>query len=217
MTTNNFSNSSAVALDRVEVYDPTKQTIWPFKHVDDIVEGIKLDLCNMTSCYPFVVEGIKWRSSEELYLAGEFSNDTAEHRSIQEELRAAKSPYASKRFVKGKHRKEVRSDFSEFRTQWMLWCGRNAKVILTLGVNSYPFPIMLFWSKKQPLILVGAVRFGGVPIVNLLKSVSNWQSRSRRSTPTSPRRILPSLSMLRQMQSEMSEYSKGRTISAKSS
>ncbi|MBD5339941.1 MAG: NADAR family protein [Bacteroides sp.] len=122
MTTSNFSNSSAIVLDRVEVYDPTIQTIWPFKHVDDIVEGIKLNLCNMTSCYPFVVEGIKWRSSEELYLAGEFSNDTAEHRSIQEELRAAKSPYASKRFVKGKHRKEVRSDFPEFRTQWMLWC-----------------------------------------------------------------------------------------------
>lgn len=122
MNTSNFSNSSAVVLDRVEVYDPKTQNVWPFKHVDDIVEGIKLDLCNMTSCYLFVVEGIKWRSSEELYLAGEFSNDTAKHHSIQEELRAAKSPYAAKRFVKGKHRKEVRKDFPEFRTQWMLWC-----------------------------------------------------------------------------------------------
>lgn len=112
----------AIILDHEEVYDPTFQNVWPFKHVDDIVEGIKLDLCNMTSCYPFEVEGVKWRSSEELYLAGEFSNDTAEHLTIQEELRAAKSPYAAKRFVKGKHRKEVREDFTEFRTQWMLWC-----------------------------------------------------------------------------------------------
>ena len=112
----------AIILDHEEVYDPKAQNVWPFKHVDDIVEGIKLDLCNMTSCYPFEVEGVKWRSSEELYLAGEFSNSTAEHRSIQEELRAAKSPYAAKRFVKGKHRKEVREDFTEFRTQWMLWC-----------------------------------------------------------------------------------------------
>lgn len=114
--------NEAIILDHEEVYDPTVQNVWTFKHVDDIVEGIKLDLCNMTSCYPFEVDGVKWRSSEELYLAGEFSNDTAEHLTIQEELRAAKSPYGAKRFVKGKHRKEVREDFSEFRTQWMLWC-----------------------------------------------------------------------------------------------
>lgn len=112
----------AIILDREEVYNPKTQKVWPFKHVDDIVDGVKLDFCNMTSCYPFEVDGIKWRSSEELYLAGEFSNDTAEHRAIQEELRAARSPYAAKRFVKGKHRKEVREDFPEFRTQWMLWC-----------------------------------------------------------------------------------------------
>lgn len=112
----------AIILDHEEVYDPKTQNVWPFKHVDDIVEGIKLDLCNMTSCYPFEVEGVMWRSSEELYLAGEFSNDTAEHHAIQEDLRAAKSPYAAKRFVKAKHRKEVRVDFTEFRTQWMLWC-----------------------------------------------------------------------------------------------
>ena len=115
-------HSNPIVLDRVEAYNPSQVTVWPFKHVDDIVDGVKLDLCNMTSCYPFEVEGVKWRSSEELYLAGEFSNDTAEHLTIQEELRAAKSPYAAKRFVKGKHRKEVRKDFTEFRTQWMLWC-----------------------------------------------------------------------------------------------
>lgn len=115
-------HSNPIVLDRVEAYNPSQVTVWPFKHVDDIVDGVKLDLCNMTSCYPFEVEGVKWRSSEELYLAGEFSNDTAEHLTIQEELRAAKSPYAAKRFVKGKHRKEVREDFTEFRTQWMQWC-----------------------------------------------------------------------------------------------
>ena len=116
------SLSNSIILDREEAYDAKTQNVWPFKHVNDIVEGIKLDLGNMASCYPFEVEGVKWRSSEELYLAGEFSNDTAEQRSIQEELRAAKSPYAAKRFVKGKHRKQVREDFTEFRTQWMLWC-----------------------------------------------------------------------------------------------
>lgn len=110
-----------IVLDRMETYDPQKVNIWPFHKVDDIVEGIKLDLCNMTSWYPFECLGVKWRSSEELYLCGEFSNDTKEHRQIQQELISAKSPYASKRFVKGKHRKQVREDFAEFRTQWMLW------------------------------------------------------------------------------------------------
>lgn len=116
------SKISSIVLDREEIYDPKQLNVWSFKHVDDIVEGMRLDLCNMTSCYPFELDGVKWRSSEELYLAGEFSNDTAEHRAIQDELRAAKSPYAAKRFVKGKHKKQVREDFTEFRTQWMLWC-----------------------------------------------------------------------------------------------
>lgn len=114
-------HSNPIVLDRVEAYNPSQVTVWPFKHVDDIVDGVKLNLGNMTSCYPFEVEEVKWRSTEELYLAGEFSNNTTEHLTIQEELRAAKSPYAAKRFVKGKHRKEVRKDFTEFRTQWLLW------------------------------------------------------------------------------------------------
>ena len=110
-----------LVFDRTEVYDPKTQRIWCFKHVDDIVEGLKLDLGNMVSTYPFEVNGKMWRSSEELYLSGEFSYDTAEHLAIQHELRSAKSPYAAKRFIKGKHKKEVRADFDSFRTQWMLW------------------------------------------------------------------------------------------------
>lgn len=115
------SNGLDIILDREEVYDPQKVNLWFFHRVDDIVEGFLLNLCNMTSCYPFECQDIKWRSSEELYLCGEFSNDTEEHQQIQQELISAKSPYASKRFVKGKHRKQVRADFTEFRTQWMLW------------------------------------------------------------------------------------------------
>lgn len=121
MKINRIPSSISLQLDKEESYDPSQQNIWCFKHVDDIVEGVVLNLCNMTSCYPFMVNGIMWRSSEELYLCGEFSCDTVEHRAVQEELRNARSPYAAKRFVKGKHRREVRGDFSDFRTQWMLW------------------------------------------------------------------------------------------------
>ncbi len=113
---------TSLILDKEEIYDPREQKIWCFKHVDDIVEGTLLNLGNMVSCYHFQVDKIEWRSSEELYLAGEFSLDSEEHRMVQEALCAAKSPYAAKRFVKGKHRSLVREDFPEFRTQWMLWC-----------------------------------------------------------------------------------------------
>ena len=41
-------HSNPIVLDRVEAYNPSQVT-WPFKHVDDIVDGVKLDLCNMTS------------------------------------------------------------------------------------------------------------------------------------------------------------------------
>ncbi len=135
---------SEIILDREEVYNPKELNIWCFKHVDDIVEGVKLDLGNMTSCYPFEAAGARWRSSEELYLCGEFSDDTVEHRAIQDELRSAKSPYAAKRFIKGKHKRAVRSDFAEFRTQWMLWvvwqkCRGNAdfrRKLLSLSNNA---------------------------------------------------------------------------------
>lgn len=116
-----YFSPTSLRLDHEEIYDPSRQNIWCFKHVDDIVEGTLLNLCNMTSCYPFKVNGVDWRSSEELYLCGEFSHDTPEHRAIQDKIRGARSPYAAKRFVKGKHRSEVREDFPEFRTQWMLW------------------------------------------------------------------------------------------------
>lgn len=118
----NEKTKSSLVLDREETYDPLQQKIWCFKHVDDIVEGMLLNLGNMVSCYHFEVDGIEWRSSEELYLAGEFSNGSEEHLKVQEALRSAKSPYAAKRFIKGKYHNFVRTDFPEFRTQWMLWC-----------------------------------------------------------------------------------------------
>ena len=132
--------SISIILDQEEVYDPTVQNVWSFKHVDDIVEGVKLDLCNMTSCYPFEVNGVRWRSSEDLYLAGEFSNDTHDHLAIQEELRAAKSPYAAKRFVKGTVSRSEKTLPSFALSGCCGLCGRSAKAISTSGANCSPSP-----------------------------------------------------------------------------
>ncbi len=207
----------AIILDHEEVYDPKTQNVWPFKHVDDIVEGIKLDLCNMTSCYPFEVNGVKWRSSEELYLAGEFSNDTAEHLTIQEELRAAKSPYAAKRFVKGKHRKEVREDFHEFCTQWMLWC------VLQKCKGNIDFRKKLL-SIPEGVILVedtttdtgGSGYIWGCSNRELVEARMLKHSRLPKHTPTSPRRISHFSSISKLTLYEKSACLRGRTTSAKS-
>ena len=108
-------------LGREEAYIASPQ-VWSFRSVDDIVNGINLRLSNMAGGYPFECCGTVWADSERLYLCGEYSNDTEEHLAIQKELCSAKSGYAAKRFYKAKHKKRIRSDFKEFRLQWMLFC-----------------------------------------------------------------------------------------------
>lgn len=70
---------------------------------------------------PHSVLGHLWRSTEHLYLCGEWSNDTPEHRAIQEDVCTATSGYAAKRYKKSKHKRHIRPDFTSFRYDWMLW------------------------------------------------------------------------------------------------
>ena len=95
-------------LGREEVY-PASSRIWSFKNAEDIVHGMNLRISNMAGGFPFECNG-------------EYSHNTDEHLSIQKELLSATSGYAAKRFFKAKHKKQVRSDFTTFRMQWMLFC-----------------------------------------------------------------------------------------------
>lgn len=108
--------STSLILGQTEVYECENQNIWSWHKVSDIVEGIELRLSNMAGGFPFEAAGQAWPTSEQIYLAGEFT-DTA----IQQELLQAKSGYAAKRFIKSKYKKAVREDFPTFRLQWMLW------------------------------------------------------------------------------------------------
>lgn len=108
-------------LGRTENYDATKQRVWAFKQVSDIIEGIHCNLSNMAGGYPFMMNGRKWSNSEVAYLCGEFSHDNDEYKAIQQELIDTKSGYAAKRFIKAKYLDKVRADFKEFRIQWMLY------------------------------------------------------------------------------------------------
>lgn len=111
---NNFSSS--LILGKTEVYDCETKNIWSWHKVSDVVEGIELRLSNMAGGFPFEAAGNTWPTSEQLYLAGEFTDPV-----IQKKLLEAKSGYAAKRFIKSKHKKAVREDFPTFRLQWMLW------------------------------------------------------------------------------------------------
>lgn len=118
---NYISASSSVSelvatLGREERIVASEQSVWCFKKVTDIVEGIEMRLSNMTGGYPFEAAGVVWPSSEQLYLAGEFTDEA-----IQRELLSVTSGYAAKRFIKSKYKRLVREDFPTFRLQWMLW------------------------------------------------------------------------------------------------
>lgn len=110
-----------IILGQVETYKASLN-VWSFKRVDDIVNGVNLKLSNMVGGFPFEYAGILWNDSERLYLCGEFSHNTEEHRQIQNLILAAKSGYAAKRFYKTPNKKLVRSDFNSFKLQWMLHC-----------------------------------------------------------------------------------------------
>lgn len=116
-----LSTSSSVAelvasLGREERLVASELPVWCFKKVTDIVEGIEMRLSNMAGGYPFEFAGVNWPSSEQLYLCGEFTDPE-----IQREFLSVTSGYAAKRFIKAKHKKEVREDFPSFRLQWMLF------------------------------------------------------------------------------------------------
>ena len=111
---------SNLVLGREEVYKASP-CIWSFKHTDDVVNGINLNLSNMVSAYPFECGGYQWKDSERLYLCGEFSENTDRHNEIQQRLVKSVSGLAAKVFVKSPNKRHVRFDFPSFRLQWMLY------------------------------------------------------------------------------------------------
>ena len=108
-------------LGREEAYIDSPQ-VWSFINTDDIVNGINLRLSNMAGGFPFELNGHHFTSSECLYLCGEWSNNTDEHKMIQDYLMQMVSGYACKRFGKAKFYKQVREDFPSFRLQSMIFC-----------------------------------------------------------------------------------------------
>ena len=115
------SDTFEIILGRVEHIDASHFYCLSFSKVTDMVNDIDLRLTNMASGYPFDFEGMIWHDSETLYLCGEFSDNSVQHKAIQEEMLGRQNGYAAKRFVKNKYKSLIRQDFSIFRIQWMLF------------------------------------------------------------------------------------------------
>lgn len=114
-------NTLINSLGRVEKYDATHVHCVSFSKASDIIDGLNMRLTNMAGGYPFDFVGTTWHDSEMLYLCGEFSEKSPRHQDILEQIRKQTSGFAAKRFVKNKYKRFIRSDFSTFRIQWMLF------------------------------------------------------------------------------------------------
>lgn len=110
-----------IDLFREEIYDTTKLNCWTFRKGNDEREDIKISLGNMCSGYPFNIYNRPFSNSESAYIAGMFSNDTEEHKSIQIELQNEENGYAAKKTIRRKYESKKRSDWEEFNVQWMFF------------------------------------------------------------------------------------------------
>lgn len=119
-----YNDSLTVSdLARQEALDSCALHLLTYEKPASTCEGFESGkLANMNSSFPHTVLGHLWKSTEYLYLCGEWSNDTAEHLAIQQDVLTATSGYAAKRYKKSKHKKKIRPDFTSFRHDWMLWC-----------------------------------------------------------------------------------------------
>jgi len=112
---------NVIDLFKEEIYDTTKINCWSFRKSDDERENIQIPLGNMCKGYPFNISNYPFSNSESAYIAGMFSNDTEEHKSIQIELQNEENGYAAKKTIRRKYESKKRSDWNEFNVQWMLY------------------------------------------------------------------------------------------------
>lgn len=117
----NQSLFNDIMLGRTEMYDASKLSCWPFCKATDTRDGITLSLGNLCKGYPFALNGHIFLTSEQLYLCGEFSSNTALNEAIQRDLIAEQNAFLAKKVIKRKNLKYVRQDWEEIRLQWMLY------------------------------------------------------------------------------------------------
>lgn len=120
-TTSNHSLFDGIVLGRTEIYDASKLNCWPFCKATDTRDGITLSLGNLCKGYPFALNGHIFLTSEQLYLCGEFSSNTALNEAIQRDLIAEQNAFLAKKVIKRRNAEHIRQDWEDVRLQWMLY------------------------------------------------------------------------------------------------
>ena len=110
-----------IDFNRWEEIDATKVEVKSFKSGKDIVDGEPFDVGNMCSGYPFLLNGERFNNSEAAYIAGKFSNNTAEHIRIQRLLQENNDGYAAKKRIRQRNEVLARTkeDWETFNVEFM--------------------------------------------------------------------------------------------------
>ena len=110
-----------IVLGRTEMYDATELNCWGFCKATDVRAGITLSLGNLCSGFPFSFYGHTFQTSEQLYLCGEFSSNTALNEAIQRDLQTEPNAFLAKKVIKRRNAEHIRQDWNDVRLQWMLY------------------------------------------------------------------------------------------------
>ena len=132
-----------VNLREMVEYDAEKYPVYGFKTGKEETDNIKMDFGNQCAGYPFEMHGHYFHTSESAYLCGQFSLDTPECRSVQEQLKAEVNGFNAKKRIKNNNLQYLRGDWKYFNAEWMLyviWCKVKgnpefAKKLLSLPTN----------------------------------------------------------------------------------
>lgn len=111
-------------LDKEEEYDTSKVKTWSFLHIDDVRNGISLNIGNFSPVHDLYLDGEHFFSSESAYIVGLFSRDkTEDNIKAQKEIQYEKSPNDAKFIVRPRLIKKglSRKDWDSFKHQWMLY------------------------------------------------------------------------------------------------
>ncbi len=107
--------------ESVDDYDAAQFDCWGFKTGNEEKDGIVLDIGNQCSGYPFSFHGHTFYTSESAYLCGQFSMNIEECKRIQFQLLYERNGYNAKKKIKNANLSLIRTDWDEFRAEWMLY------------------------------------------------------------------------------------------------
>lgn len=110
-----------IDLSREEEYDASLMKCWSFRKSEDVRDGIRNNLGNMCSGYPFKLGGIAFAHSEGAYELGMFSDGSDAAMDVQRQILAERNGFMVKKRVKRRHLDLIRSDWETFRVQWMFY------------------------------------------------------------------------------------------------